>query len=281
MIQSIQLTDTPIHSGHFSYLFEANAPDSVKTVKAKLTNGIQFNPYINILIGPNGSGKSTVLNLLNYIFFCTQSFESEYEVTSLGSRTKLLDNLDIYPSVTIKANYDRSVFHLYHMLFENTIGEDLAFKNRSTVSQFMNLKSRSHGQNMIDDVYRLLHILFEKGRKFYTVNELIDAGIKDLKSFKEQNTAKDYYQANNDTSGTKATIIMDEPDQGLDVLNIKEIYPILSDKRDDIQIIVSIHSPILIEMLSQLDYVNIIDLSGDYLKEIDDLFEIIPSSVGA
>ena len=61
-------------------------------------------------------------------------------------------------------------------------------------------------------------------------------------------------------------MLMDEPDRNLDLNNIKQLLNIFSYKRDDTQIIATIHNPLLIYKLK--DKVNIIDLTENYLNEI-------------
>lgn len=62
------------------------------------------------------------------------------------------------------------------------------------------------------------------------------------------------------------TMLMDEPDRNLDLNNIKQLLNIFSYKKDDTQIIATIHNPLLIYKLK--DKVNIIDLTENYLNEI-------------
>ena len=71
------------------------------------------------------------------------------------------------------------------------------------------------------------------------------------------------------------TLLLDEPDRNLDIVNIDNIYPVLSYRRKKTQVIAVIHNPVLIYKLSKLDYINFIELTDNYLEDIKKVFSNI------
>ena len=61
---------------------------------------------------------------------------------------------------------------------------------------------------------------------------------------------------------------MDEPDRNLDIINIDDIYGILSFHKPQTQIIASIHNPLLIYKLSKIEDINFIELEENYLMKV-------------
>ena len=64
------------------------------------------------------------------------------------------------------------------------------------------------------------------------------------------------------------TVLMDEPDRNLDIDNVQQIFEILSNQKENGQMIVSIHNPLLIYSLSKLENVNIIELTKGYKDNV-------------
>ena len=100
---------------------------------------------------------------------------------------------------------------------------------------------------------------------------------KEVSTYREENetTTKliEAFQRNSLKSEDIFTILMDEPDQGLDVGNLEEIYGMVSYNKPQTQLIAAIHNPVLIYKLSKLDYVNIIEMSKDYLNKVKQFIE--------
>ena len=84
-----------------------------------------------------------------------------------------------------------------------------------------------------------------------------------IKKYNVPSNSKDY----------EITAILDEPDRNLDILNIDELYNILSYKKEHIQLIATIHNPILIYKLMKYNDVNIIELKEGYADAIKKTIE--------
>ena len=61
---------------------------------------------------------------------------------------------------------------------------------------------------------------------------------------------------------------MDEPDRNLDINRIKEVYNILSQEKENTQIIAVVHNPVLIYRLSKSKNVNIIEMTKGYVEDV-------------
>ena len=170
----------------------------------------------------------------------------------------------------MKADYNNLVFNLYSMRNDSSRSNDSVLKDRSTVLQFMDLQTKSNGQNQMGDLSQLIHIMFETQN--YNVNQLITKFDKERNSdvFEDElNLAKKFY-AENQKDSNRVTILMDEVDQGLDIDNLEDICGMLSANREDTQLIISLHNIALIQKLRKLPFVNIIEVSEGYLNKIDE-----------
>ena len=64
------------------------------------------------------------------------------------------------------------------------------------------------------------------------------------------------------------TVLMDEPDSSMDIGNAEQVYDILSQRKENTQIIAVVHNPLLIYKLSTLEDVNIIEMSNNYVRKV-------------
>ena len=91
-----------------------------------------------------------------------------------------------------------------------------------------------------------------------------------------------YYKDNTFVTSTSVkeqllryTVLIDEPDRNLDIYGIEDLYKMLSYQRDDTQLIVIIHNPMLIYKLYKAKNrcnINFIEMVPGY---IDKILEII------
>jgi Fe-S cluster assembly ATPase SufC len=66
---------------------------------------------------------------------------------------------------------------------------------------------------------------------------------------------------------------MDEPDNSLDIDNLEQVFNILNSVRDDTQLIISAHNPLLIYKASKNQRINFIELTEGYLNKIINFLE--------
>lgn len=265
----------------FNYLREYSRNKQVRELTAKLWDGIEFKPGINIIIGENGCGKSTLLNIIRQGNLLTHSFipkKSRFPITDVEN----LDN--IYKCFVIKQDLSTPVFNLYRMSEDSHKLASNELNDKAELTQFLGMREESKGQNVKGDLSQLFHIMFKQSSEcyplLYYVKELTKTfpakDVSDSPFIKEVNGEALLETVKGNHTECKEpmyTILMDEPDAGLDVENLKDVYGMLSTQRPDTQVIAVVHNPLLIYKLSKLDYINIIEMSKNYLSEIKNFLE--------
>lgn len=275
MITSVKLKEGYEPQRNFQFLREVTRNKQVKNLYKRLEQGIEFKPGINILIGENGSGKSTILNIIKSSQLLSHSFISKMDYLPITTFENLKDLFDCFE---IKGDYTRPVFNLYRMCEDK---EKLASNDLGTVleaQQFIGIGEESKGQNLLGDINTLFHIMFEKSEECFPLMHYLKKyeknsfeGILGSDSLNCSDVIKTIWE--NHVEGDEFTILMDEPDSGLDVDNLKEIYGILSVRKEQTQLIASVHNVSLINKLSKIEGINIIEVSKGYLNKVRKFME--------
>lgn len=234
-------------------IYSLTIKDNTKTpyyyIKDLFENGkeFRFDKGVNIIIGPNGSGKSTILKLLQDYNLTTKSTESNRLYSN-----RLFDYQREYEGIDIFADYRLKTFNLE---CTSEMNESQFMRDFISFSKAFEKYNSSMGEAQISAIGKFFDTVFStKDYKFPDISDL----NSELDTYFKDHTIK--------TESPIITMLMDEPDRNLDLNNIKQLLDIFSHKRDDTQIIATIHNPLLIYKLK--DKVNIIDLTGNYLNEI-------------
>lgn len=240
MIQSFEIKDNlKLPVGYASGVFE---------------NGTKFvfKPGVNIVIGENGCGKSTLLKLMKSYLLCSTTQESEYNGFNLPY---CLDNF--LDGGVLKADY---VIKAFNLRMPDECSNDDKLKDFASFQRTFTDVHSSTGEQTLNASNFLFERMFnQKADNKFPVNI-----IKERKP-----EFFDYMKTNQVMPGKpQVTAFMDEPDRNLSLQNIKQIYNVLSYKRNDIQLIAVIHNPLLINKLANLDYINIIEMSPKYLYKV-------------
>lgn len=228
----------------------------------------KFEKGVNIIIGKNGTGKSTLIKLMADMMLCNRRRISEIPNFFLldkpfGRDGELLDGADI------KSDYSGVV---YNLLSSNEMENDDIVGRAENAALYIEETTSSTGekQNL------LLGNLFNTAFK----NKNIQFPIEELKKMAngKESVVKllDYYkrnQINVTKEDFEYTFLLDEPDRNLDITNINSLYDILSFHKEYTQLICVIHNPVLIFKLSGLGHINWIELSENYLDEINHIFK--------
>ena len=240
----------------------------------------EFSLGVNIIVGPNGSGKTTLLKLLyDFTFTCYSPYSktpNPSEQFSILEYEKFFkdENGELMDGVQIKAYWAA-------MFFRYLPGSDL--KPGSESKSIGNLRLRvsstssSTGEGTMEGINYLFSEMF--GRKNYEfplseLKRLKDSG-NDYWAPRIENLLK-YYKENNIEVTEKDfefTVFMDEPDKNLDIENSKQVYGILSHRKEQTQIIAVIHNPVLIYKLSKIKDINFIEMEPGYVDEITKFVE--------
>ena len=270
MINKVRLIETPKHA--FNYLSDCSRSNQVRTLRKRLEEGIEFTHGINILIGENGCGKSTVMNVIRSANRIEHSFIPTTDYLRITTITELNE---LFDSFEVIGDYRLPVFNLYRMFEDKELvgTPGTVMDSFDNAKLFISGKEESKGQNVMGDINQLMDWMFNRSSECYPV-------LHYIKQYQEEGFHKEEveklitsFQKNSVKSEDIFTILMDEPDQGLDIGNLEEIYGMVSYDKPQTQLIAVIHNPVLIYKLSKLDYVNIIEMSKDYLNKVKQFIE--------
>ena len=242
-----------------------------KDLKA-FKNGIEYNfrPGINIIIGPNGCGKSTLMNILSMFFWCSSNMESDFFKGLDGIDRDHLFNEDntVKDGIIINHDYISKVFMLKTY---KDFKRDEGFSSFNNFSLMFHSKTSSVGEGTVLSIEALFDLMFKKGQTYdFVIKKLREQSKNTNDIWKERFTKLiDYYEKNKiNPREIEITVLMDEPDRNLDIINIDDIYGILSFHKPQTQIIASIHNPLLIYKLSKIEEINFIELEENYLMKV-------------
>ena len=270
MINKVRLIETPEHA--FNYLSEYSRNNQICTLRERLEEGIEFIPGINILIGENGCGKSTVMNVIRSANRIEHSFIPTPDYLKITTITELNE---LFDSFEVIGDYRLPVFNLYRMFEDKELvgAQGAVMDSFDNAKLFISGKEESKGQNVMGDINQLIDWMFNRSSECYPILYYINQYQEEGCHKEEVEKLISSFQRNSVKSEDTFTILMDEPDQGLDVGNLEEIYSMVSYDKPQTQLIAAIHNPILIYKLSKLDYVNIIEMSKDYLNKVKQFIE--------
>ena len=228
-----------------------------------------------MLIGKNGSGKTTLLNLIKNYALCENSFKSiaprEGDLLSIfhvfnnsvvGTPKTIVKN-----GVSVYGDWSKAVFSMRRTEY---MSSDDMLSNISNFSQRHTSARLSAGQNITYILQLLFKQMFEKGTDLaFPIKQLkeLQKNVNDVWASKIKDLLK-YYKDHTVNCESQFTVLMDEPDQGLDVDNLNGIYDIFSNQRKDTQLIGVLHNVALIYKLSKVKHVNFIELTPNYLEAI-------------
>ena len=281
MIYSLKLKEAPEH--HFNYLREVTRNKQVANLYARLEKGIEFKKGLNYIVGENGSGKSTILNIIRHMNLCEHSFIPQPEYL----RITTLENLgEAFRCFELKEDYRYTIFNLYR-LFEDKekVGSSSALDSLDDAKNYLMGKEESKGQNVMGDINQLFNWMFERQPECFPMWKYVQ-DIHEQGDFKDDpEKVNGLVMRNADANSTtlmKAisdqcveeeesifTILMDEPDQGLDIKNLKSIYDVIGYDKPQTQLIAVIHNPLLIyKLYKEHPDANWIEMSKDYVKSV-------------
>lgn len=252
--------------------------DSERNDIFNLKNEYEFKPGINILIGKNGCGKTTLLNILRSYTLCNNEYHSKLPKSLLDINLfRPSESKPFLNGIDVLANYGASTYNLRNT---KDIPTHRQMDNLFNFKETIITNNHSTGQGNIHNIQTLLELMFNEPTTNTTIKFPINEIINKIDSYETTNhpwksnliDLYNYYIRNN-INDEVVTILMDEPEQNLDIDNLQQIYTILSETRPDTQIIASIHNPILIYRLSQLGNINIIEMNDGYLKTIINFIE--------
>ena len=294
MIQSIKfLNPTSVKLPEGVYIgYEFNLP----SLREKT---FEFAPGVNVVVGKNGSGKTSMLNVLRTITNCKGQFGSD--VRGYDHWEMHIHNLfeqGYWHLTEVKSPFRRATINLRK-------GSDIERGNEmssgSSFTQSIFGSRRSNGERGTDSLNMMTAYLLKGENAFYKENKSIAKEKKyEHLSFKKMvldviekrmekcndhykkifSTLLDYYKHNTSKEedegskkGEDITFLMDEPDAGLDIDNVKEVYKFITEIPAGYQIIVVLHNVGMIHKLKKWGKANFIELTEGYVDKVEEFFE--------
>ena len=223
-----------------------------------------FTPGVNVIVGENGCGKTTLMKLIQAYMLVGQQQCDESKVSDLFDSFRLKCNEEMLDGVEVFADYETNVFRLAHpdeYKGERGIGLQ-SFANFGAMGM---MYQSSTGERVTVALNNLWKLMFSEDAvlTFPQLNgwrlEKYGAYLDYVKKHKVEQEEREW------------TILMDEPDNNLDIENIKQIRSILSFHKPQTQVIAVVHNPLLIVSLSRNPEVNMIEMTRGYVKKVESL----------
>ena len=219
----------------------------------------KFKDGVNVIVGANGCGKTTLLKTMKMYLLvpheqCSnrvgQYMPSAVEMLYPTFGEKILnDGADLY------ADYTRNTFAFKP---QSERDGDYAMESFRTFGDSFELKHRSSGQQTSYALASLFHLMFSHEVALYYDYYTNTSNEKYL----------EYVDAHKVDCAESWTLLMDEPDNSMDIDNVMEVYGILSERKANTQVIAVVHNPLLIYKLSKLKDINIIEMTDGYVDKI-------------
>ncbi|MCK9447280.1 ABC transporter ATP-binding protein [bacterium] len=248
MIHSLKIKK--LKGTNFNYVTE----HEVSCNNFKINKTFNFKKGLNVIVGNNATGKSTLIKML-----------AEYTFSKDGiSSLKNYDNgkYDFIPGIEVKNNFDICVFKTINILETDDDFKLNEFENFKKCYESLHIsdgeKILLSIENVFNDMFNPLKSNFNKIDNFYN-KKAYDQIITYISTHNIKEDENIY------------TVLMDEPDKNLDIHNINMMYNIFNNQKPNGQMIITLHNPLLIYMLTKLDNINFIELTPNYINEIKNL----------
>lgn len=244
MIHSIKIEDNRKSAVHYI----AELP--------QFANGTayDFKEGVNIIVGENGSGKTTLLNIIRtYLLVDNQ----ECSKGLFNCNINRIARHNPFDGVSVVADYKRNTFRLPHHDEEKS---DDILQDAHTFARFVEQNSASTGEGVVIAINALFGYMFGKRAKLAFDYE---------EQFKDDYPEYvDYVRAHR-RDGREWTVMMDEPDRNLSLENIDNIKCFLEYHKEGVQLIVTLHNPLLIYYLHRnFRHINWIEMSPGYVGKV-------------
>lgn len=232
-----------------------------------------FTPGVNIIVGENGCGKTTLFKAVyNYMLANNGIYSSVPNKRLLFPKANILDTNPIPNGMEIKADYKSRLYRL--ISFQDTCANEKIFDHAANLEMFATLQHTSKGEECHHSFYKMMDIMFRVGKEYDFIQRLTDKK-EQLSNNNDGFCDKfiQYYKENQIPWNGKVTMMLDEPDNNLDIINLKHLYDVLTFEHPEIQVIAIIHNVALIKKLLEAKNngiigINFIEMTPDYLKMV-------------
>jgi energy-coupling factor transporter ATP-binding protein EcfA2 len=194
-----------------------------------------FEPGLNIILGPNGSGKSTLTRSIARLFYAEQGGRTTLTQSAFMDAYKTLR--DDPPEEFFTVDHDGGP--LFYVNQEDTVGLshgnfDDDFFSDGLARTFDKMSS---GQDSCTNINRIL-ILAEE---YVKGGEPVDNRLENSNDLYQKRVRMAMAFLKPDRNSVP-TLIMDEPDASLDLLNEAKVWDVIRTIAKKLQVIVCTHS---------------------------------------
>lgn len=234
---------------------------------------VTFKSGINVIVGLNSCGKTTLLNLIRRYTLCLTNMTSTCPSGNIEFLKLLFSNDNkLWDGVKVISDYQGVVFN---MLDLNTLeASSNCLQSASKFNTYTNMLNCSTGEGISSGLDSLFNVMFDpKTNLEFPIKKLKEVASNKYSAIHSKaEQLLQYYKENSfqydNPKDFEFTVLMDEPDRNLDINRIKEVYNILSQEKENTQIIAVIHNPVLIYKLSKSKNVNIIEMTKGYVEDV-------------
>lgn len=230
-----------------------------------LSKGKEYNftKGVNIIIGKNGCGKTTLMKLIETYLVVDKKecgrgmFNNKIGKLSNEFHNPLKDDKKILDGVDVYADYGRNVFRYCR---ETELDDEEKLTDMRAFANAYNKTSMSTGQKVKDCLYDMFEYMFSKDAKLKFDYTEVYKFLPEYKEYVDKHTVR----------GDEYTLLLDEPDNNLDINEIKDLRNIFSYHKRQTQVIAVIHNPLLIYSLykNHEDEINWIEMTEGYLQSV-------------
>ena len=223
------------------------------------TNGKEyaFTNRVNIIVGENGCGKTTLLNLLRAYMMVYQDECGKGIYNCVLHKVYDWVNGKMYDGADVYADYRLNTFSMFAAEDRHP---DVAMESFERFGEQYELNKSSKGQKTTYALYTLFEKMFSKNTNLTFNYESVFGDCAPYIDYINKHRVLE--------SENTWTVLMDEPDNSVDMERIMELYGVFSEPKDNTQLITVLHNPFLIARLSNVKSVNMIEMSDGYIDKI-------------
>lgn len=230
-----------------------------------LSEGVSFQKGNNIIIGPNGSGKSSLIDAIACAFCSRDVFTSTQERGPFSRLAIIQDLIPAIHSFEVDADYSKRIYQLCTPQAISRRKRDMKFFSPSDFTRLMDLDYSSSGEFLKRSLILTIQDMFQS-RPDFPLEDMESLLGKESSEWREYVSYREKHSTYSENS--PVTLILDEPDRGFDIDNSLQLGSFLSAVRDDVQMICTLHNPILIKSLMNKEGVHFIETEKGYLDKV-------------